>query len=369
MLEDSLGVWQRPHFQFRSLPLDIRWEVTRRHPIYQAFWRTFELNSQASEEDRKYALSLLESLAQFLLSAINVGAVRPSPTLEFEQLDQEYLKTGWMSGAVHPLSNRQLLALLMAALPKETLAEVGLCMMHAGLEKDIGVEPRRLLEIKKLKNLDCAGLDSFIDEPFVSINPAASMRDITDALSSLLADWKSERGLSEQRVPSREKLKAYLEIWDLREGWDVGHYDRSRELTFQEIASQKNTSINTIHNQYRSAFRLITGHEYSVDNWCEVFGSLKLDKIFGNLGRAGRLRPLIQKTRRDIPESVISSGELPDFVSTNACVEEVPAAGLPHQIKELVSAGKSDEEIACELDLQHPDALPLLRSRLDDLPT
>ncbi len=28
----------RPPYQLRTLPLEYRWEATRRHPYYQAFW-------------------------------------------------------------------------------------------------------------------------------------------------------------------------------------------------------------------------------------------------------------------------------------------------------------------------------------------
>ncbi|WP_148618759.1 hypothetical protein [Mariniblastus fucicola] len=320
-----------------------------------------------SVEDKTLAETHLERLAQVLLTAINVSPIGCDPALDFEQLGSEHLKSGWMSGAVHPLSNRQLLSVLMAYLPKETLAEVGLCMMHAGLEKDIDGEPRKLREIRNLINLDCAGLDSYPDHPFVSINPAASSRDIKDSMNQLLAEWKREQGLSEQRIPSKEKLETYLQVWDDREGWFKGEYIRAREMTFSEIANRNDRSIKTVHNQYKSGFQLITGHEYSVDNWSELFGPLKVSEIFGDFGRATRLRPLIQKTRRAIPESVISSGQLPGFISRNSCTEEIPAEGLFRQIKQLIAAEKSDQEIAEELDLQHPEYLPLLRRRFDEI--
>lgn len=32
------GLVPRPPFQLRSLPIEFRWEVTRRHPYYQAWW-------------------------------------------------------------------------------------------------------------------------------------------------------------------------------------------------------------------------------------------------------------------------------------------------------------------------------------------
>ena len=266
-----------------------------------------------------------------------------------------------MSGAVQPLTNRQLVALLIATLPKETLGQVGMRMMFAGLEKDIDGEPRKHTEIRKLKSMQMEGLDGYIDQPMVSVNPAASSRDIRQALDGLLVEWKEERGLTEQRVPSKEKLKTYLEVWDLREGWHEGLYKRSREARFRDIAESRNVSIKTIHNQYKNAFEMITGHEYSVYNWVELFGPLKLSTIFGDLGEAARLRPLIEKTRRAIPESVISSGKLPGFVSQSSIAMDSDSARTLSKFKQLFSTGKSDEEIADELELPNPEHLPRLR--------
>lgn len=360
----DLGLWQRPQFQFRSLPLRIRWEVTRRHPVYQAFWRPFELDQGLAEEIRRQAEYALSKLGTFLLSAICVGGETVDPAKDFDQLDEGELNSGWMSGAVHPLTNRQLVALLIATLTDQTLGQVGMCMMNAGLGNDIDGVPRKQSELLKLKDMAFEGLDGFIDEPMVSINPAASSRDVRQAVDKLLAQWKEERGLSEQRIPSEEKLMTYLKVWDLREGWLDGHYDRTAESSLREIAENRKTSIKTIHNQYRSAFELITGHTYSVDSWVELFGHLKLNAIFGDLGRRARLRPLIAQTRRDVPESVISSTELPDFVSRNAEIEDVSSDVLFAQINQMISAGLSDEQIATELNLQHPEYLPSLRERI-----
>jgi hypothetical protein len=315
----------------------------------------------AGEEVQQQVEYSLSRLGKFLLGAICVGGETIDPSRNFDQLGAGELDSGWMSGAVHPLTNRQLAMLLIANLPDETLGEVGLCMMNAALAKDIGGVPRKQSELFKLKEMTLDGLDGFIDQPMVSINPAASSRDVRQSIDRLLARWKEERGLSEQRIPSEEKLMAYVEVWDLREGWSDGRYDRTAESSFKDIAKIRKTSIKTIHNRYRSAFELITGHTYSVDSWVTLFGALKLSEIFGDLGRAARLRPLIAQTRRDVPESVISSNQLPDFVSRNAEIEDISSDELFAQIKQMISAGQSDEQISAELNLQHPEYLASLR--------
>ena len=70
----------------------------------------------------------------------------------------------------------------------------------------------------------------------------------------------------------------------------AGHYQRDVSREHSRIP---NRSIKTVHNQYKNAFDLAT----SSDNWVEP------PCLFGDLGEAARLRPLIEKTRRDIPES------------------------------------------------------------------
>ena len=257
----DLGTFVRPKFQLRSLPINFRWEVTRRHPIYQAFWHSFDFEIGLSDETHLVFNKWIGKLSDYLLGAIGIASERPNPALEFEQLEGACLKAAWLSGAVHPLTNRQLASLLMAVLPNEALGYVGQGMLQAAHGKPIGGEPRRNSELRKLKDLELDGLDSFIDEPFVSINPAASARDINARLNELLVDWKSQRGLTEQRTPV-SKLAKYLEVWDAREGWVQGHYDGALEMKFRTIAQERKVSINTIHNNYKSAFRIITGHEY-----------------------------------------------------------------------------------------------------------
>ena len=361
----DLGIWQRPNFQFRSLPLDIRWEVTRRHPVYQAFWRPFELDG-LPDAVHTHMEAVLDNLGDYLLSAINVGGARPNPNCEFEELGSEYWEQGWQSGAVHPFTNRQLAALLIATLPDEALGHVGLAMINAAHGKPVNGESCKHHELRKLQTLDFEGLDAFVNEPIVAINPAASSRDINESMNSLVKSWKEERGLSERRTPV-SKLRSYLEVWDSREGWYEGAYDRTRETTLREIANQRGVSVKTIHNQYRSAFKLITGHEYSVDHWVELFGTLKLSDLFGGIGTAGRLRPLIEKTRRAVPESVLGSSEIPSLLRTvpgneNESVMRI----LLDNIKRLIAEGENDEEIAKQLSLEHPDWLPPLRQRIED---
>ena len=149
----DLGSLARPKFQLRSLPLKIRWEVTRRHPVYQAFWRSFKNKIGSSSETHESYNQWIGKLSDFLLGAIGIASERPNPATEFAKLEEDgYSKAAWLSGAVHPLTNRQLAALLMVVLPKETLGYVGQGMLYAAHGEPVDGEPRIALEMRNLQN-------------------------------------------------------------------------------------------------------------------------------------------------------------------------------------------------------------------------
>ena len=122
---DGVGIVPRPPFQLRSLPISTRWEVTRRHPYYQAWWKwTPSCDSTDSEKTRTNlasAESLLRDAGAIILGAIGVSRTPPDPATEFEQLGAADLNAAWLSGVLHPTTMRGLAAILIASLSKETL--------------------------------------------------------------------------------------------------------------------------------------------------------------------------------------------------------------------------------------------------------
>ena len=157
-----------------------------------------------------------------------------------------------------------------------------------------------------LSTLDKPGLDFYPDEPIVSVNPAASGRQITEAASELLKHWKSERGLAEKRDRS-DKYPDYLHVWDLREGWTGRVYDIAREKKLKEVAIELGLELSTVNNHYRSAFELIIGQPYSPAMWFRVFAVNKFADMTGEgaQGPVTHRRPLASPTRRPVPETVL----------------------------------------------------------------
>jgi len=344
----------RPLFQLRSLPVPMRWEVSRRHPYYLLAWE------RARDHHRRVACAdefdlCLRQMALAHLAAIGVSGEPVDPASSFSELESNQLQPAWLSGAVHPVSLRGLTALLITALPQDVLGELSDLFLQASREQRPNESPPKHAALGELARMQVAELDCYVDEPFVSINPAASGRTITEAINELLPKWKAERELREQRDRS-DKYPEYLSVWDRREGWAGAGYDTSQEKRFVEIAADLRLPISTVESHYHRAFELITGHSFSRYLWHKLFVPLKYEALFGEDRKLRNVKhPLLDPTRRDIPESVVASRTVDEmhFPLTGALAAAGDGAedSLISQIRNGVEQGKTDEQIADDLEL------------------
>lgn len=375
-----LDIVARPPFQLRSLPIQYRWEVTRRHPYYQNIWQIAKAYHRKEPLGRRIAGMPAEAelmfrqMAVVILGMIGVSGEPPDPATEFTELGAEELLPPWLSGAVHPITLRGIAAILIAALPKETLGHVGLQIVEAGCDDRENEPPRRIGSLMNLAALDKPGLNSYPDEPIVSINPAASGRQITEAVSDLLKQWKNQRGLDEKRNRS-DKYPDYLRVWDLREGWTGNAYDLSREKKLREVAAELGLDLSTVNNQYRSAFEMIIGQPYSPSMWFRVFAVNKLADLTGEgfLGPVTHRRPLVSPTRRPVPESVLAcASKEGDPISPSAEVvapQDTDTLAMVERIRGLLGQEPDDQRLADRLGLDHQviPAIAYLRERNGEL--
>jgi hypothetical protein len=350
----GIGPIARPPFQLRSLPLKYRWEVSRRHPYYQIFWKT------ASQYHRREPVvspddELLRLGAITWLSAIGISADPPDPRTPFAALEADQLKPAWLSGAVHPITFRKMASLLLAVLPKDTLGDLSNLLIAASLPDAPNDIPGRIAALQDLQRVEDEHLDRYPDEPLVSVNPGSSERQITEAIHALLQEWKEERGLSDQRV-RLDKFEEYLDVWDRREGWHDGGYDRGQELLLRDVAKRVQRPLATVSSQYRSAFELISGHSYSPPLWFSLFGVLKLSDFAALApGIVSKRRPLKSPTPQAVPESALIP---PDRIVAPGAASAIPGVAgdlaffeLLSDIDSLIADGRSDEEIVTELEL------------------
>ena len=298
-----------------------------------------------------------------MLAAIGVSGRPPAPTTQFEELG-DFANVSWLSSSVEPITLRGLATLLVAALPKETAAVLGMAFLEAACEDKEGEAPKVWQAIDTLTRSEKPDLDQFIDEPIVAINPAASARQVTSDIQELLRRWKAERGLGEKRDRS-DKYDDYLTVWDLREGWLDGGYDSQRERRLSSIAADLKLPVPTIHNHYRKAFELITGHVYSPEHWFRLFGPLKFSVFFcAAPGPVSPHRPTKSRSKRDVPMTTLGA----NVADMAAGSEGTAAHQIVPQIWEMIAAGMSNQEILAELEYG-PEAAPAIdrmRSRRDE---
>ncbi len=356
----TLGILRRPVNQLRALSPKQRWEVTRRHPYYLQCWKPARDVSNP-EPGMSEDAENIPKLAKLFIGAIGVGHETVDPQLEFHQFpDAGGAATAWLYGTAHPVSIQGQLSLLIAALPPATLARIGRILINCFAE---GAETGRAEATWQLLQLQDPTLKKYVDEPFLSVSPTASVRELLRDLPVALKPWRDRPGIVPHRDRSAQVAK-YLKVWDRREGWTAGRYETSAEQTFQEIAKQLRLSPGTTNNHYRSAFELITGHPYTPTAWLKVFGPLKLSGLFSpEVDPIARRRPLVSPTRRPVPDAVISSGSSEEsFIATHAlAVDDRDVKELLLDIETLLKKGKTFEEM-CEEFVFTPDKAPFLQS-------
>ncbi len=370
------------HLLFRSvdafleLPVEYRWEFTRRHPYYLLCWRAARAFRESPSNDE--AERFCQQAASLVLNAINVApnVPPPDPRDEIAALGYGSIAGGWVGGAVAPAMLRTLAHMLLLALPKSQRSQLGR-LLNESAEFEVTDRERMSAIHERLSKLPGEAWNSFPEAPIVSINLQSPQRAVTEAIETLVRQWKDERGIAETRRRD-DKLKEYLEVWDLREGWHGGEYHGDRELKLQEIAAQLQVgSINTIVNRYRSAFRHLTGHEYRPELWIRLFGGLKLATA-DQLSRLAMRRPWRSRNLRPVAESVLLPGRRePDDQQFLAGVgitgSDLSVIELQLDIQSLLERGYSDEQICSELfsdggqSIEDVHALvAALRSRRDE---
>ncbi len=369
---------RRPHGHLLDLPMAIRWEATRRHPYYLTFWEVARQHHCGGGVDHPVA-PLLRQAALFMLGAIGVTGRPVDPATAAADLDMADPDPGFLSGAIQPMTLRNMALTLASYLtPAERIAvgEVLMSGCHAEDTADSNEqrEVQRMQVLNELAKLASSNLDSFPDAPLFYIHLEASLRTTTKDLLGIVSRFKRRRAIREKRV-RRNKFAEYLRVWDLREGWTGRSYDRARELPLRVISARLKKPLPTVTSRYKAAFRLISGHDFSVDLWVRLFGPLKLTEYFPDLAghyAAGTRRRLMKPTARPVPESVLLASPIGDVAPgmTNRLPshDDSEARALAEDLRALIRLGRSDEEIVQELDLKHPDLVPYFRERAKDFP-
>lgn len=365
----------RPREVVKQLPVEFRWEFTRRHPYYLQFWQPArEFHEQPSTDETTRAL---QEAASLILAAVNVAqnVSPPDPRNEFAILGADVIGSVWEGSAVAPAMIQTLALMLLLVLPKDERAQLGLLLTESAA-CDSSDSAQMNSFYRRLTSLPGDVWKSFPDTPIVSINLLAPQRAITEAVETLVRRWKQEQGITETRRRD-DKLDEYLAVWDLREGWANGAYDGTREKQFHEIAERLRVPLPTIQSRYQAAFKILTGHDYQPELWIRLFGPIKLSRLNDPVGnsRLALYRPWRTKNRRPVSESVLlpgrRDGDAPRFLERAGITpSDIGLVELQLDVQDLIRRGQTDDQIrqALNPDRELPqdvlaDVIADLRSR------
>ena len=382
--ENCLGIVCRPPNQLHDLPVQYRWEASRRHPYYLVFWSQALLYRQGELGDHP-AQQLLRQAAMVMLGSIGVTGEPVNPGTSFEKLDACKPDPAFLSGAVQPMTLRLVATMLINALPAVPSERFGNILRVSAADEyamegdDVDRSLQRWQALSHLSRISSPALDSCPDIPLFYIHLGASQRTIVQDVEQQVRRWKQRRGISERRVHTK-KLQSYLDVWDRREGWTGYCYQRSREQSFIEISKEMKHKQSTVVNRYRSAFQMITGHEFLPDLWRRIFGPLKFSELLGDPAEilsAHVRHQLRSPVRRPVPDSVVTPNLNQDhtigIVEQKSTIPHDPhnynKADLLIDLKDLIKEGLSDKEIAQKLDFGNleDEDIAYIRTRLAEL--
>ncbi len=365
----------RPSAVTMSLPLEFRWEFTRRHPYYLQLW---QLARRRHEQPRPEDPSerARQEVASQILGGIGVSAsmVPPDPQLGADALGHRDLGSVWEGGAVAPATFRTLAHMLLAALPAPQRSQLGRLLVESS-EFDSGDVGHMHGVHERLDTLGESAWDSFPSAPVLSINLQMPQRAIKEAVEKLVRQWKHDRGIPEQRRRD-DKLALYLAVWDAREGWTGAGYDGNRELTLEEISQRSGDPLPTVVSRYRTAFSYLTGHEYTPSLWINMMGPVKLRNVVaGAIGLVLR-RPWRSPNLRPVSEGVLLPGrkecDRPEFLeAAGVTLLDITLVDLGMDIITLLDKGRADDQIVEELEIRLPpkmaqDLVAEVRRRHED---
>lgn len=347
----------RPSGQLHDYPIEIRWEVTRRHPYYQALWKEALRYRQDHAEDTPER-KLLGYAATLSLAGIGVNGEPMDPALPSSALNEPSQDQAFLSGSVQPMTLRSVAIMLLTALPPADRAFVGSVLLTSGSEEyrnEDELDSARLLrKADELNRTPSAVLDKVPGAPLFYIHLGASQRAIVRDTEDLIGRWKQKRGLGSSKVHTA-KLVEYLKVWDLREGWVDGLYDRSREQSFETVAEELNRPLSTVTSQYRKAFEYVIGQSFTPERWWQVFGPLKFNVLLGdanaNYLAAARHR-LLSPVRRPVNESAINgrkegrTNSILDQKAESSEIADSEVIDMRVELRILLESGLSDSEIA-----------------------
>lgn len=353
------GLISRDPDRLRPLSVSDRWEFTRRHPYYLLHWqsaRDAADNLQGSSENGLLSVATLAV-------ALGWRGEYPPPGVTGDEIRQQAEREGVVFAAdlscAFPVTFRTLLSHIVN-LPEE-LREKLAHILRDGIQgaTEIGDDDsaKTWWRRRAAEAIQDPRLDEMV-RGLIAVSPDAPLRGIDEDVKSIVKHWE-EGGVQVRR--REEKFRDYLAVWDLLEGWTGDTYEATAEKRLRDVAQIRKQEVATIQNQHKSAFRYITGQEYTPELWSILFLPVK------QCSRLASWRKSKPRTNSvdSIPETRLRNRTTPDGWEAGAGIlsnTPDPQSGDPQawaemamDIKTLLEKGRTREEIST--DLECPQAL------------
>ncbi len=350
---------KRPPSHFTALSMEMKWETTRRHPLYiwlSDTWQCF-VEMAGADAPTQFSESPGVQLAWVML---DINGLPPSPSLDFDDLLQSDVDPRWLKRSARPVSYRTLAKILQSQLSSDGLRLLSTMLFDAS-KTEVATEGREQ-RLMSLNNVDWDELDALVEMPLLLYNPAAPSKEFVSDLTNLRNEMRQRLGIGDTRT-SETDLRKYLAAWDAREGWQRGHYDRETPMKLKDVAAQLQLSAQNAKYAYQRGFQLITGHPFSFANWMRVMGVLQLSKLGdGQPSRVALSRLRQRSSVRGDDDTTLSSNHSDcgtSFLGTLAAEDSFDVDGAIMRIRQCLREGRSTDQILSELDL-NADAAPAI---------
>tara|TARA_R110002073_G_scaffold8761_8_gene46913 strand:+ start:5473 stop:6609 length:1137 start_codon:yes stop_codon:yes gene_type:complete len=367
---------RRPERHLDRLTIEFRWETTRRHPVYLQLWETRQSAQAMSPPVSWQEIRQNEDVIN-ACNAIRVVSEPVDPALSFEELSASEPNNLFHCNALQPVTVKMMLGTIGKHLSSDSLRLVAASLSRLADGKD-GILDHNdaLIAFADIINSVEPEMEAVMPGPFYVVSPVAPREQWQEDMARCQNHWREQLNLEPSRDRPRD-YPNYLRAWDLTEGFSEGQYHRDRARSFADVGRELSKNESTIRRWYHRAFFLITGHEFSNENWHSVMAFQQLSGFMGlTISPACRARlKRANLQQRDVDFSTVQQNQ--DFLDTAATPSSVAdLRAICTEVCQLIEDGRSDEEIVDQIEIDFGaqtdlnedeirDAINYLRSRID----
>ena len=367
---------RRPERHLDRLTTEFRWETTRRHPVYLQVWG-IQQSAQAMSPLVSWQEVRQNEDVISACNAIRVVSEPVDPALSYEELSALESSTLFHCNALQPITVKMMLGVIGNHLSSDSLRRVAASFSRLADGKEGTLDTNEaLIAFADLVNSVEPEMEAVMPGPFYVVSPVAPREQWQEDMARCQNHWREQLNLEPSRDRPRD-YPNYLRAWDLIEGFSEGRYHRDHARSFAEVGRELGKNESTIRRWYHNAFFLITGHEFSNENWHSVMGFQQLSGFMGlTISPACRARlKRANLQQRDVDFSTVQQDQ--NFLDTAAAPSSVAdLREICTRVCQLIEDGLSDTGIIDRIEIEFGtqqdlndakirDAINYLRSRDD----